>query len=176
MSEIQYAAAPLSRPKIRKLTETIRRFSTEDPPRFDIVRFVEKRLPELDDEFLFALDDELPLDTHACTDIRARSIIMRPEIYDRAVAGHGRDRMTLAHELGHLLLHSEIRLMRRLGDAPLVAFCDPEWQAKCFAGELLISYRHYPKNKHPEEAATLFGVSLDSVLTQLNAWKREGLI
>jgi hypothetical protein len=174
LSEIQHIAAPLSRFRIRQCAELVRRMAVNDAPWFDVVGFVEKKLPDLDDSFTFAVDERLPLDTHACTEIADRSILVRPEIYDRAVMGMGRDRMTIAHELGHLLLHSELRLMRRMSAAPIEAFRDPEWQAKCFAGELLISRRLYPNNKDPEEAADLFGVSVDSIYTQLAAWKREG--
>jgi Zn-dependent peptidase ImmA (M78 family) len=99
--------------------------------------------------------------------------MIRPEIYDRAVAGHGRDRMTLAHEVGHLLLHTEVQLARRIGAGPIEAFRDPEWQAKAFAGELMVPRSLYPKGKHPSEVAALLGVSVDAVFTQLNAWKRE---
>jgi hypothetical protein len=173
VSELQHIAAPISRKDIRKWAELIRRLSGDDAAWFDIVRFVELRLPALDEAVSFLIDENLPRDTHACTDVREKCILVRPEIYERAVGGHGRDRMTIAHELGHFLLHSEIRLGRRIADGPIEAFRDPEWQAKCFAGELLISRRHCPKNRHPEEVAALFGVSVDSVLTQFRAWGQE---
>lgn len=173
MSQLQHVATPMSRREIRRWAELVRRLAGNECPWFDIVRFVENGLPRLDHDFSFLLDDQLPSDTHACTVVRDRTILIRPEIYDRAIAGHGRDRMTLAHELGHFLLHTEIRLGRRVGDGPVDAFRDPEWQAKCFAGELLISRRHYPADKHPGEVASLFGVSVESVRTQLNAWEHE---
>lgn len=176
MSELNFIAAPRSRKHIRRWTEVVHSLSggNSDQPYFDIVRFVELTLPRLDESTTFAISDDLGHGIHACTDVRARCVMIRPEIYRRAVAGHGRDRMTLAHEVGHLLLHTEVQLARRIGTRPIQAFRDPEWQAKCFAGELLISRRHYPKDINPEEAANLFGVSVESVIVQLAAWEREG--
>jgi hypothetical protein len=175
VSELNFVAVPRSRKELRRWAEVVRQVSDfGNEPRFDIVRFVELRLPVLDDNATFALTDDLGPGIHACTDVQSRCIMIRPEIYRWAVAGHGRDRMTLAHEVGHLLLHTEVQLARRIGPAPLAPFRDPEWQAKAFAGELMIPKSLYPKEKHPAEVATLLGVSTDAVLTQLNAWKREG--
>lgn len=174
MSELNFVAVPRSRREIRRWAEVVRRLSGDgDNARFDIVRFVELKLPLLDEEATFVITDFLGPGVHACTDVRERCIMMRPEIYDRAVAGHGRDRMTLAHEVGHLLLHTEVQLARRVGAGPIEAFRDPEWQAKAFAGELMVPRSLCPKEKHPAEIATLLGVSVDAVVTQLNAWKRE---
>ena len=174
MSELNFVAIPRSRKDIRRWAEVVRRLAGGgDASRFDIIRFVELQLPLLDEEVTFVLTEDLGPGVHACTDIRARCIMMRPDIYERAVAGHGRDRMTLAHEVGHLLLHTEVQLARRIGVAPIEAFRDPEWQAKAFAGELMVPRRLYPRGKHPAEVATLLGVSVDAVYTQLTAWKRE---
>jgi hypothetical protein len=175
VSELNFVAAPRSRKEIRRWADVVRQISGfAKEPRFDIVRFVELRLPVLDDDATFALTDDLGPGIHACTDVRSRCIMIHPEIYRRAGAGYGRDRMTLAHEVGHLLLHTEVQLARRIGSAPLAPFRDPEWQAKAFAGELMIPRSLYPTEKHPAEVAALLGVSTDAVLTQFSAWKREG--
>lgn len=34
-------------------------------------------------------------------------IRIREDVYERACNGYGRDRLTMAHELGHLLLHRD---------------------------------------------------------------------
>src|SRR5579864_1930028 len=153
----------MRRAHIRHLAELARRLVGPDAPGFDIMGFLEKRLPTPDDNYAFLVNETLPTDTHACTDIQDRTISTRPEIYDRAVAGHGRDRLTAGHELGHYILHADIRLQRRMSTARLEAFRDPEWQANCRAGELRVSYRYYPTNKSPEEVARLFGASVHAV-------------
>ena len=57
-----------------------------------------------------------------------------------AIRNVGRDRMTIAHELLHLILHqpSSLTLYRRNEEIPI--YKNPEWQAECFAGELLMPY------------------------------------
>jgi Zn-dependent peptidase ImmA (M78 family) len=39
-------------------------------------------------------------------------IILREDVYEGAHAGNGRDRMTVAHEIGHLLMHKNIAFAR----------------------------------------------------------------
>lgn len=55
-------------------------------------------------------------------------IRIREDVYERACNGYGRDRLTMAHELGHLLLHrvETITLAREDGD--ISPYKDPEWQ------------------------------------------------
>lgn len=55
--------------------------------------------------------------------------------------GDGFGRMTMAHELGHMLSFKlfGIKLYRKTSFGNKI-YEDPEWQAKCFAGELLMDY------------------------------------
>lgn len=66
-------------------------------------------------------------------------IYLRVDVYDRAAAGSGRDRLTLAHELGHFLLHSKNEVSFARSKSSVKIYEDPEWQANCFGGEFLIS-------------------------------------
>ena len=79
---------------------------------------------------------------HGLTNPATKTIKIREDVYDRACEGHGRDRFTLAHELGHYLLHDDVTVgLARSGDgASVVTYCDPEWQANAFAGELLMPH------------------------------------
>lgn len=63
-------------------------------------------------------------------------IILREDVYEGAHEGNGRDRMTVAHEIGHLLMHKNIAFARA-ERVEIRAFESSEWQAKCFSGELL---------------------------------------
>ena len=40
-----------------------------------------------------------------CRDATENCIKIREDVYERAIKGYGRDRFTLAHELGHFLMH-----------------------------------------------------------------------
>lgn len=48
--------------------------------------------------------------------------------------------MTIAHEICHyfLIKKNGVVLYDKKGAIPVPTYCDPEWQARCMAGELLI--------------------------------------
>ena len=85
-------------------------------------------------------------------------IRIREDVYERACNGYGRDRLTMAHELGHLLLHrvETITLAREDGD--ISPYKDPEWQANAFAGELLAPYE-YIKDMSVIDIARYYGIT-----------------
>jgi Zn-dependent peptidase ImmA (M78 family) len=76
--------------------------------------------------------------THGLTYPQESKIILREDIYEGAIEGVGRDRMTVAHEIGHLLMHKNIAFARAEPGLAIRAFESSEWQAKCFSGELLV--------------------------------------
>ncbi len=60
-------------------------------------------LTEIFKDFSYEIvdDTELPLIMHADTDVRTGHIRIKESVYERACNGEGRDRMTIAHEIGH---------------------------------------------------------------------------
>ena len=127
-------------------------------------------LSEIIEEFSYEIvpDSDLPQGTHAETNIRTGHITIKESVYERACNGEGRDRMTIAHEIGHFLRSafavsscSEI-LVKKVKN-----FNDPEWQAKCFAGEFLVPY-HLTGSMTALEIASACGVSKDAAEYQLN--------
>ncbi|MCL1914983.1 MAG: ImmA/IrrE family metallo-endopeptidase [Eubacteriaceae bacterium] len=93
----------------------------------------------IDPKFCFEVVEchELPHD-YAETLPQQNLIRVREDVYHNAIKGDGRARFTLAHELGHLLMHSNgvIALAR---NESIHKYMDPEWQANTFAGELLVN-------------------------------------
>ena len=107
---------------------------------------------------------------HASTDILEGTISIRESIYLRACDGEGRDRMTIVHEIAHYILVCVmgIKLYRRMGKS-VESYNDPEWQAKCLAGEFLIPYyklKELDKLPSSKEITKLCGVSLDAAKYQ----------
>lgn len=120
-------------------------------------------------------DCEMPYGVHADTDIKTGHIRIKESIYNRACEGEGRDRMTIAHEIGHYLTICVCgyKLQRNYNpDKEIPAYNNPEWQAKCFAGELMIP-AHLVRKMNAVEICMKCGVSLDAANVQWNHLQKE---
>ncbi|MFA1820535.1 ImmA/IrrE family metallo-endopeptidase [Virgibacillus oceani] len=136
-----FIAEPISRKKIRAMTSFIRKeFELFDETCFPVVHFFEYGLGQFDDDYNYEIASisEMPND-YGLTFPEENKIMIREDVYDRAIDGVGRDRFTIAHEIGHYIMHrpSLIALARNHKEVKIPAYKDPEWQANTFAGELL---------------------------------------
>lgn len=136
-----YKAQGISRNDIRHIVREIRRITNlEQTMCFPVVRFLEHILPILISDFqLEIVPKEEMGNKHGETYPSKNLIRIREDVYINAVEGNGRDRLTIAHEIGHLLLHDDdsIALCRLEPNERLKPYEDPEWQADAFGGELL---------------------------------------
>jgi Zn-dependent peptidase ImmA (M78 family) len=89
---------------------------------------------------------------------------IREDVYEGAVKGNPRDRFTLCHELGHYLLHQPQQISFARGAVP--KYCDPEWQANTFAGELMAP-SNLIQNMTVDEIAEQCGISKTAASIQL---------
>lgn len=138
---IRYKAEPRSRNTIRTLVYELRKkLGMENEINFPIARFVENGLPVIMPEFTLEIVpvEEMP-DLEGETFPSGKYMRIREDVHEKACRGEGRSRLTLAHEVGHLFLHTEgsISFCRSTAIRKLAAYEDPEWQADCFGGELL---------------------------------------
>lgn len=98
----------------------------------------------------------------------AVAIEARRSVVSRAEMGVGRDRQTLAHELGHAVMHEGPPMARRQGATGnttpfyIPAFRSAEHQAKVFAAAFLIIDSFAEALTTAEEISVQFGVSLES--------------
>jgi Zn-dependent peptidase ImmA (M78 family) len=117
-------------------------------------------------------DFELPRGVHADTDALNHIIRIKQSVYDGACNGNGRDRMTIAHEIGHyiLLCVCGFKYQRNFTGSTIPRYQDPEWQAKCFAGELLIA-AYLVKGMTPYEIMYACGVSMSAAETQWSKFR-----
>ena len=132
-------AKPLSSRKIEQYAMNIRSLSNCTDCYFDIISLIEKTIPKIDETFNFEYVDsqELEPNTYAYYDPAENTIRVAEDVYVRASNDVGRDRFTLAHEVGHYMLHRNgITFSRATAKTPI--YCDPEWQANTFASALLI--------------------------------------
>jgi Zn-dependent peptidase ImmA (M78 family) len=170
-----YRAEPLSRNDLRRYAFDIRKeLKIENIFRFPVMNFLEF-YPEIigEDDFYYAVVDEndLPPGVHADYSLEHNCIRIRQSVYDGACNGIGRDRMTVMHEMSHALLLkiSGVKLQRNYSET-LPTYCDPEWQAKCLAGEIMIP-AHLVRGMKLDEVVQRCGVSYDAASYQLSKIK-----
>ena len=110
-----------------------------------------------------------PPNIHAETAIKERVIRIREDIYHGAIRNMGRDRMTVAHEVGHyiLLVAKGLKLYRSFEGVQIEAYRDPEWQAKALAGELLCPF-NLIKGMATPQIALACGVSDEAAQYHFN--------
>lgn len=155
----------------------------------DLVRLADHELQQAGVQVYPVHSDELP-DAEAETrasDGRWIEILVREELYRalyEADANTNRARSTLAHEIGHAILHEpEVRAgrhlpaelaLRRAPRNELKPYQDSEWQAHTFAGAVLIPRPALRKVNAKDEGAlaALFGVSEAFVRSHLRRIRR----
>lgn len=93
---------------------------------------------------------------------------IRQDVYERAAKGSVRDRFTIAHEIGHLLLHdyNSVALCRADEKVSIPIYADPEWQANVFAGEFLMN-ADLIKGMSAQEVSSACGASFQAASIQL---------
>lgn len=156
---------------LRRLAKKIREMlDLKNELYFPITEVLEMlHLFDEDAHFEIVSADELEENEHAVTDITTKTIKIREDVYDSACNGGGRDRMTIAHEFAHFitLCVCGFRLARSFGDVDIPPYRDPEWQAKCLAGELMID-SDLVKGMSWSEVTEQCGVSYDAAKLQLS--------
>ena len=171
-----YMVEAKSRADLRRLARILRdRLHLSDVLYFPIVELLDV-LTELFCDFNYEVveDSAMPKKVHADTDIRTGCIRIKESVYEGACKGEGRDRMTIAHEIGHYftLCFYGFRIERNFSGEKLPAFRDPEWQAKCFAGELMVP-AYLVKGMNEYEIADQCGVSYDAACMQYKHLPKE---
>lgn len=141
---VQFMAEPLSNDKIDEIAFNLRRTVGFDKTLyFPIVDFVELVLPQIDEDFSFIVEEERNMiDKYAYYDHTKNKMVIREDVYEMACAENGRHRFTIAHELGHYILHRNgVKMCRVAGNERIAAYLDPEWQANTFASAILMPKR-----------------------------------
>lgn len=165
--------AALKRVEIRKFATDLRReLGLEGNLWFPIMEYVELMIPRLDEQYYFRVADLSELgSSHGLTyrDDEGVFIAIREDVYDRACREEGRDRGTVAHEAGHYHLHVRAPVFARSFGGEIRTCEDPEWQAKCFQGELLVP-RMLVKGMAVWDVAEKCGVSYDAAEYQLKLY------
>lgn len=173
-----YEVPPRSRDNIIEAAVALRTALRITNPMFPILQVVEVLLPQYDPDFSFEVRERSELgEQHGVTRPELKEMWIREDVYEGARQGVGRDRFTIAHELGHYLLHNEPGLARTLKPrGSLQAFRCSEWQANSFAGALLIPTDVAQALRDPYAIAVTCGVSVDAANVQLRVLEQKGML
>lgn len=167
---------PASRQMIWTLVHKIRRaLNVANELYFDIIWFVENIMPQIFTDFTFAvLPNEELGNQHGKAIPDENTIYIREDVYEGACTGNGRDRLTIAHEVGHFLMHgnASIEYCRIAPGEKLPAYRDADWQADVFGGELLAP-AYLIEGMTAEQIHECCVVSLQCANAQLRALARE---
>src|SRR5690606_10458936 len=114
---------------------------------------------------------------HARTYPDRNLIQIRHSVYEGARTGGGQDAFTIAHEIGHLFLHRGATAYARtaMESGPHPTWCDSEWQADCYAAELLMPHAEVLLCTTPEEIQRRFGVSFQAASVRFDKCKNKGV-
>ncbi|WP_313256349.1 ImmA/IrrE family metallo-endopeptidase [Stenotrophomonas acidaminiphila] len=178
MSGYCFQVPPLSIDKITASADLFRRSLGVTEDRFPLVEVVEHLIPALWEDFTFEVREAGDMGSaHGLTFPEKGLIWLRDDVYQGVLDGQGRDRFTLAHELGHLLLHNSIGMARSIQKpTDLKPYENSEWQANTFAGALLIPISAAQRLGSPNLIADACGVSLDAARVRLESLRRRGKI
>ena len=157
---------------IRANSDIVRRIHNkfvDDGTYFNIVEFIELILPIIDDDFVLEISTKEELkNNHGEAYPDDHLIKIREDVYFRAIEGSGRDRFTMAHELGHYLMHSKNQIkLARNGSDTIQYYEDSEWQANTFAAELLMPINKISPADSIKDISERFGVTYKAAEVRL---------
>lgn len=166
--ETFYKVKPLSRKKIREIAKKIRKIcGIQDNQEFPVIIFLEFVLEKFDYTYDICPKSELKSE-YAKTIPSQKILKIRQDVYERAINRVPRDIFTIAHEIGHAILHDDIQeIALARNDEEIKAYENPEWQANTFAGEL-IAPSDTVRGLDIEEIANIYNCSLQVAEIQLN--------
>lgn len=159
-----------SRQNLRDLAKEIRqRLGIDDLLYFPADRILDI-IHEIDSEAHFESveENELKKGDFATTDVISKTIKIREDIYDKACEGDPFARMVIVHEFSHFVTINVygFELAMSAGKRKIKTYEDPEWQAKCLAGELMMPYEKI-QGLSVNEIKEKCGVTTNAVLTHL---------
>ncbi|MEA4914771.1 MAG: ImmA/IrrE family metallo-endopeptidase [Christensenella sp.] len=173
---MQYMCQPLSRIQLREYARSIRKALKLDKcawlPAVKLLEGFHRVLEDEDFNVEIVDDDYFTNGTHAAYFPEENCIRVRNSVYEGACNNCGRDRMTIVHELAHvfLLRVSSVQFSRCFDEKTMPTYCDPEWQAKCLAGELMMPY-YLVGTQTAAEIAENCGVSWQAAEFQKSKYK-----
>lgn len=176
MSASDFKVPPRSWDNIERVACQVRNvFGMTDVPRFPIIDAIEKILYQQLDTVRFEVGNLAEMDgAEGLTCPKGEFIQLREDVYRAAIGGQGRARFTAAHELGHLVLHSNVRLARIGAGEIIKPFQSAEKQANRFAVELLMPAKFFSQLDDEDIVMRRHGVSREAAGNRLDGLRSKG--
>lgn len=161
-----FIAKPKSRKKLQDVAIVLRKIlKIGEYEAFPMMEMIEFMLDGFG--YVMHVCDKSELkDKYAETRISEKLLVIREDVYEQAAEGNPRHLFTLAHELGHIILHNPNTISFARQKMCRI-FEDPEWQANVFAAELLAP-SIYIQGKTALEVSKLYKCSLKVAKIQLS--------
>ncbi|WP_444996699.1 ImmA/IrrE family metallo-endopeptidase [Aliikangiella sp. IMCC44359] len=158
--------------KAASLRGAAQHFITLDTGYFDLGEFVCYLLDNNDILFeMQIVEDELTQEEGIAIPSK-NGIAMPDHVFNSLMDNQPRARFTVAHELGHLMLHEQKVYYLNGIDSWHHHEEDSEWQANMFAAHLLIDFEKAKNLKTADQIATQFGVSMEVAMIYMKNIKR----
>lgn len=160
---------PLSKIRIHEITDVIRSGLQLSEPYLPIMQMYEMLDFICDDASFEVLYMHQMGSDHGRTKPDENKIYIREDVYEGANNGSPRDRFTMCHELGHLVLHKGVSLSRIDPTSPPPIYKNSEWQADMFASCLMMPKYLLRNYSDVSSVMQVFGVSKQAA----NARRRD---
>lgn len=168
--ELGHRVSPLSHDKIKSYAHRLRealQVSNQEYLRLEVLLEALMASETIDLEIVE--DHELPK-RYAVTYPDRNKIVLQQSVYDALCDGDNHARFTVAHELGHLVMHrNQVAYARSKVPGGHKIYEDSEWQADVFASHFLIDDKLVTPGMTPDDISLTFGVSLQAAET----WYRK---
>lgn len=167
---------PRSKDNIVGNAMAIRQFLKLDAiPYFPVAKIYELLSLMFENASFEVLEDDELGDDHGRTYPDRHLIQLPNSVYERACDGEGRDRFTMCHELGHLMMHRGIAFSRIDPFRPPKIYCNSEWQADTFASHLMMPSKFVAQCVSVDQLVDTFGVSLEAALARRGELKKQNV-
>jgi len=129
---------------------------------------------ELNEISLELVEDGEAQGFEGCTALDGKTIYLRNSVYIGAYKDQARHRFTVAHELGHAVLHAgQTPTMAFLSNHPDKPFCQSEPQANRFAASLLVPLKLLKPTDDELAVSSRFGVSKSTARIRLKEYREK---
>lgn len=174
-----YRVKRKSRKEIRSISEQLHKQFCFDNYPVPIVEIVDVAMTKLNENYQFEVIEKSILgDRHGYSVPNEAKIVIREDVYDRAAMGVARDCETLAHELGHYVLHFRCNDHFNFAPTgePLVPQENSEWQADNFVYEFLAPVAIVRSVNDPVKLAKVCGITQMTAAMRYHILRAEGIL